>query len=102
VRDPVPSILPHGPLLEFLSKSSVGTRHGGLTKLFRSVQTPAIDTELPDYTVAAMSRQHKQLDDMRARLAAMDISDRAIDQQVDHPRETLKEPMRWDQVNFET
>jgi len=74
----------------------------GLFGEFRGIETPTTATGLPDYTVAAMSQQRRQLDDMRARLAAMDISDWAIDQQVDHPRETLKEPMRWDQVNFET
>ena len=55
-----------------------------LFREFRSVETPTTDTGLPDYTVAAMSRQREQLDAMRARLAAMDISDWPVDQQVDY------------------
>ena len=55
-----------------------------LFREFRSVETPTTDTGLPDYTVAAMSRQREQLDAMQARLVAMDISDWPVDQQVDY------------------
>ena len=61
--------------------------YGDLLELFlefRSVETPATDTGLPDYTVPAMSRQREQLNGMRQRLAAMNITDWPVDQQVDY------------------
>jgi len=56
----------------------------GLFGEFRGIETPTSGTGLPDYTPAAMSQQRRHLDDMRARLAAMDISDWPVDQQVDY------------------
>ena len=61
--------------------------YGDLLELFlefRCVETPATDTGLPDYTVPAMSRQREQLNGMRQRLAAMNITDWPVDQQVDY------------------
>ena len=67
--------------------ATVSASHEDLLSLFgefRGIETPTTAAGLPDYTVAAMSQQREQLDAMRARLVAMDISDWPVDQQVDY------------------
>ncbi len=51
---------------------------------WREFQKPAIVDGVPDYTAGAMARQHKELKEYQARLAAIDPGSWPVSQQVDY------------------
>ena len=51
---------------------------------WRAFQAPAVHDGVPDYTAAAMQRQHDELADWQRRLAAIDTSGWAIAHQIDY------------------
>src|SRR5262245_33992492 len=62
------------------------TAYAGLQTLFtewRAVQRPPRVDGVPQYTTAAMEKQHRNLAEYRARLAAIDPSGWPVNQQVD-------------------
>ena len=62
------------------------TRFEDLTALFaewRTFQRPVRVNDVPDYSTAAMARQHEGLAAFRARLAAIDTTGWPVNQQVD-------------------
>jgi hypothetical protein len=64
-----------------------GARHEDLVTLFqdwRDFQHPGLLDGVPDYSAAAMARQHRELGEYQARLAAMDTTGWSVAQQIDH------------------
>ncbi len=64
-----------------------GGRYRDLLTLFddfRVFHEPVVEDGVPDYTAAAMERQHRELGEYQRRLAAFDISGWPIDQQIDY------------------
>lgn len=51
---------------------------------FREIIKPAIVDGVPDFTAAAMARQHEGLKELQARLAALDAAAWPVEQQVDY------------------
>ncbi|MFC1661707.1 DUF885 family protein [Gemmatimonadota bacterium] len=51
---------------------------------WRAFQRPQFVDGVPDYSPEAMARQHRELAEYQARLAALDTSDWSVAQQVDH------------------
>ena len=61
--------------------------HADLLQLFeefRVFQEPEIVDGVPDYTAAAMERQRRELEDYKSRIAAFDISQWTVSEQIDH------------------
>jgi len=61
--------------------------HPDLVSLFsdwRAFQQPRVVNGVPDYTPAAMARQHRELKDYQRRLASMDARSWSVPQQVDY------------------
>lgn len=71
-----------------LKAGAVGRgKYDDLVKLFpefREFQKPRITDGVPDYSVAAMRNQRKGLKEYQNRLAAMDIKEWPVSQQVDY------------------
>jgi len=55
-----------------------------LFREFRGFQKPKLVDNVPDYTPSAMAEQHRGLKKLKKRLAAMDVSDWQVSQQVDY------------------
>jgi len=51
---------------------------------FRALAVPAVQDGVPDYTPAAMQRQHQALDRLRTQLDAIDDSDWPVSQRADY------------------
>ena len=51
---------------------------------WRAFQKPRVVDGVPDYTAAAMARQHSELPRYQARLAALDPREWSVAQQVDY------------------
>ena len=71
--------------------TETGARGGGgyedlvvLFEQFREFREPAVNDGVPDYTASAMERQYAELGEYQRRLAAFDISEWPISQQVDY------------------
>ena len=67
-------------------EAAAGT-HADLLQLFedfRGFQEPEIVGGVPDYTAEAMERQRQGLEDYKARLAAIEIDDWPVSDQIDH------------------
>lgn len=56
----------------------------GLFEEWREFQKPVIVDAIPDYSVEAMAKQHLELKEYQARLAAIDPTDWPVSQQVDY------------------
>jgi hypothetical protein len=72
---------------ENTKEASAGKGYEDLVKLFeewREFQKPEIVEGVPDYTAAAMARQHRELKVYQSRLAAIDTSPWPVAQQVDY------------------
>lgn len=72
-----------------VSAASVAARDGGYQRLvdlfeeWRLFQQPVMRDGVPEYTVAAMAKQHAELATYRQRLESLDISDWPTSRQVD-------------------
>ena len=100
--DPLAALLAAGSLAALLATGSfaallaagcspsgapdAGGTHDDLVALFdewRAFERPTFVDGVPDYTAAAMERQHRELAGFRARLDAMPPDDWPVDEQVD-------------------
>ena len=80
------SLVGNSPILEARDSLEPGSGYTDLVELFeewRKFQQPQFRSGVPDYTVAAMADQHRELEKYQKRLAAIDRSSWSVEKQID-------------------